>query len=231
MNHISLASLLCVLLTIPMISGCGKQSETNMTLSVSDTQETGANSEQSLSEIPDDVKQKLQEVLDAEPINIPAEEWTIETLCQAIYINGKNLKIPCTLRDLGEGFAVLEDDSHSIVFSESSRQAGGHLTYYGTYIGSFSVKDCDSKEKISDSPIIMLDLVFDEFKENEIAPFSCNGFGFGETKEMMFERLYFMDVYQESQEKNYCVLEADIEDMHLICNFSEDKLSNFTFFI
>lgn len=216
------ALLFFALLTIPHMTGCDTKNADDSALAASDAQKIDVQG------IPNDVQKSLQAALDAEPINIPAEEWTIETLCQASYINGKNLKIPCTLRDLGEGFAVLEDDSHLIVFSESSGRAGGHLTYYGTYIGSFSVKDCDSKEKISDSPIIMLDLVFDEFKENEIAPFSCNGFGFGETKEMMFERLYFMDVYQESQERNYCVLVADIEDMHLICNYSQDKLKNFT---
>lgn len=104
-------------------------------------------------------------------------------------------------------------------------------TYYDTYIGSFSVKDCDSKEKTSDSPIIMLDFVFDELEIGEISPFSCNGFGFGGTKEMMLERLYFMDVYEKSQEKNYCVLVSDIEDLHFICIFSENKLSNFTFLL
>ncbi len=140
----------------------------------------------------------------------------------------KNLTVPCTLNDLGEGVAVLEDDTHSVIFSESSGRAGGHLTYYGTYIGSFAVKDCDSKEKIADSPIIMLDLVFEKFENGETAPFSCNGFGFGGTKEEMMERLYFMDVYQESEEENYCVLETDIDALHLICNYSQDKLKNFS---
>lgn len=229
MKQKTLVALLCVLLTVPMISGCGKQSETSTSSSVSSTQEAGADNEQSLKGIPNDVQQRLQEALDIEPITIPTEEWTIETLCQATYINGRNLTVPCTLRDLGDGFAILEDDSHSVVFSESSRRAGAHLTYYGTYIGSFSVEDCDNKADISDSPIIMLDLVFDEFENNEVTPFSCNGFGFGKTKDMMKKQLYFMDVYQESQEKGYCVLETDIDDVHLICNFSDDKLSNFTF--
>ncbi len=216
------ALLFCALLTIPFMTGCDTKNADDSAICVSDAQKTDAQG------IPDDLQKSLQAALDAEPITIPAEEWTIETLCQATYINGKNLTVPCTLNDLGEGFAVLEDDSHSVIFSESSRRAGGHLTYYGTYIGSFAVKDCDSKEKIADSPVIMLDLVFEKFENGETAPFSCNGFSFGGTKEEMMERLYFMDVYQESKEENYCILNADIEDLHLICNFSQDHLKNFS---
>lgn len=222
MKHKTYALLLCALLTFPLMTGCDTKNTDESALSASNAQKTD------VQDIPDDVQKSLQAALDAEPITIPAEEWTIETLCQAIYVNGKNLTVPCTIHDLGEGFAVLEDDSHSIIFSESSGRAGGHLTYYGTYIGSFAVKECDSKEKIADSPIIMLDLVFEKFENPETAPFSCNGFGFGRTKEEMMERLYFMDVYQESEEENYCILETDIDALHLICNYSQDKLKNFT---
>ena len=46
--------------------------------------------------------------LNTEPITLPKEEWTLDTICQATYINGKNLQVPCTIHDLGNEFNIKE---------------------------------------------------------------------------------------------------------------------------
>ena len=103
----ALTAFLCLLLAFPVLSGCGKHPDTETELSVTESQMT---EKQNVSEIPDEVKQRLQAALDTEPITIPAEEWTVDTICQATYINGKNLTIPCTLHDFGDGFEICETE-------------------------------------------------------------------------------------------------------------------------
>ncbi len=39
-----------------------------------------------------------------ETIPIPEEGWTLELINEVIYVNGRNISIPFTISDLGEGF-------------------------------------------------------------------------------------------------------------------------------
>lgn len=210
-----IAVFLCLLLTLPLLVGCGKsESEQPESVSVED--------------VPDEVKQKLQAALDVEPITIPAEEWTIDTICQATYINGKNLSVPCTLRDLGEGFEILEDNTNKVTFNESNHRAGGLLTYYGTYIGGFTVDDCNSEDEIFDAPLSYLRISFDKINDNVVSPVSCNGFGSGKTINMMKDRLYFMDVNTENEEEGYLFLEKTIGNFSISCIYAHGKTTDFS---
>lgn len=119
----AIAAFLCLLLTIPMLGGCGKQAEPESAVSAGESQAVSAEG------IPEDVQQTLQAALDAEPITIPAEEWTVDTICQATYINGKNLSIPCTLRDFGEGFEVCETEDFPYTVLERLNGATCSISY------------------------------------------------------------------------------------------------------
>ncbi|MDE5793077.1 MAG: hypothetical protein K2H66_06085 [Oscillospiraceae bacterium] len=226
-KNCTLCFLFCTVMLLSMTEGCDNDSNTGNESADNNQSVTQVSDESS--KIPPDVRKKLDEALNAEPIKIPAEEWTVDTICNATYINGEKISVPLTLHGLGEGFEILEDDSHSIILNSNNQRAAAYLTYYGTYIGNFTVKDCNSEEDIFDAPIIMLSLAFSEFDHQKIVPFSCNGFSVGDSEDKMKERLYFMGVYKESQENGYCVLEKDIEDLHLICNFFEGNLDSFTF--
>lgn len=214
--------MLCALVILPLMTGCDTKNADDSVPSVSDVQKTDAQG------IPDDVQKSLQAALDEEPITIPAEEWTIETVCQATYINGINLTVPCTLNDLGEGFAVQESEGFPIAINEDNHRATAPLTYYGRYIGTVVVEDCDSEEDFLDSPIKILYLSFDEFEHTDISPVSCNGFGLNGTVDMLKKRLSFMDISYADEENDYYQFTKTIDNFEIQCTYSETGLTSFT---
>lgn len=154
-------------------------------------------------EIPEEAKAKLQAALDAEPITIPADEWTVDTVCSAIYINGKQLSLPCTINDLGEGFEIMEDEEHELTYREDNRSAMGYLSYYGNEVGTFAILNCDSIEKIYDLSLAALNF---ECDNEVICPVAVNGVSIGSDAEFMKERLFFMEkseYYGNEEDKSY----------------------------
>ena len=62
--------------------------------------------------------------LNTEPITLPKEEWTLDTICQATYINGKNLQVPCTIHDLGNEFNIKEiNENDNFAYNEGLGRA------------------------------------------------------------------------------------------------------------
>jgi hypothetical protein len=225
MKSKTLAVFLCLLLAVPFMNGCGKQLE--MGSAVTDSQ-SGDDSPETV--IPDEAKQKLQAALDVEPITIPAEEWTVDTICQSTYFLGKNISVPCTLSDFGEGLEIMENDEYSITFDEKAGIAGGLLTYYGTCVGHVVLSHCSSKDDIFKSPIMEISISLD--KSNEVIPslISCNGAGLGDSRNVLNHELAFMDEMNDSMTRNddYCVLEKKIENFRLSCIFSDEMIDSFT---
>lgn len=203
---------LCLLLTLPLLEGCGKSAQPDP-ISVED--------------VPAEMRQKLQAARDAEPITIPAEEWTVDTLCQAIYINGEQLTLPCTPNDLlAEGFEIREDKEHRISYNEEIKRGTGFLTYYGTRIGGFAVEHCESEEEVLDAPLRYLSLSFYNNEPEERSPISVNGVALGSEMQSTRDRLYFMDVYSEVEEEGYLQLTKTIDTFDITCVYSDNKLEN-----
>ena len=117
-----------------------------------------------------------------DPVPVPEEGWTDETLGDVIYLNGKKLQLPCYVEDLGEGFEVEPDEEH-----EKKLEDIGHATffldYYGYNVGVIGLKGADRK-------VIRLDLTcYDDYdklvKEYPKLPFSVNGVTIGSSFEDM----------------------------------------------
>lgn len=214
----AIAAFLCLLLTLPLLEGCGKSAPAQPEpISVED--------------VPAEVRQKLQAAREAEPITIPAEEWTVDTLCQAIYINGEQLTLPYTLNDLlGEGFEIREDDDHQIRYIETKKRATGFLTYYGRSIGIFYVDNCESIEDVFDAPLLLLSLSFDYDEPEECSPISINGVALDSTIQLSKDRLYFMDVNSQNEERGALQLKKTIGSFSITCTHGDNKLKTISIY-
>lgn len=215
----AIATFLSLLLTIPLLEGCEKRTEAEPVLSAAESQAASAE------EIPDEVKQKLQAALDADPIMIPAEDWTVDTICQATYFLGKNISVPCTLSDFGDGLELIENDTDCpISYDQDTHIASGFLTYYGTFIGGFVVKDCNSKDDIFHAPIQLLNITFNETDSETISPISCNGVGLDDSKEAIEHDLAFMDITTQDEAKGFYTLEKRFHDGGIFFTFSDNAV-------
>lgn len=213
--------ILFLIFAVSLFGGCERQDSTTSDVSVVESQDIADNS---VSEIPDDVRQKLQAALDVDPITIPAEEWTAETLCQAIYINGEPLSVPCTLHDLGVGFAIQETEEHPLSINDSTHRASASITYYGNYIGGVVVTDCENKEDFYDAPICKLVFSFEDNLEMDDIPISLNGLGIHATYKAQAEHLAFMDLYDTDEATSYYRYTKKIDDIEIKCTYMDDML-------
>ena len=123
-----------------------------------------------------------------DPVPVPEGGWTDETLKDVIYINGKNLDLPCTVDDLGDGFEI-EPDKESDEKLKEKGSATYLLDYCGYCVGIVGMKEPDK--------IYLIDFnIFDKsieylMKDYPPIPFSINGFTLGtpysEVQEIMGE--------------------------------------------
>lgn len=189
-KNCTLCFLLCAVMLLSMTGGCGNDSNTGNE-STDNNQSVTQMSDES-SKIPADVQKKLDEALNAEPISILAEEWTVDTICDATYINGKKLSLPFTIKDLGAGFEVMEDTGLEPFYNENKEFVIGYISYYGNKVGSFSIFNCNDIEKMRDFPLTSLEFTYEDGNEATF-PVSLNGVSIGADADFMKERLYFME--------------------------------------
>ena len=211
---------LCTLMSITMICGCSASQE--------DSKKSQDMESNFSSEVPDSLRQKIQDSLDSVPISIPADDWTTETLCQAISINGTPIAIPCTLRDLGDGFAIQQSEEFPIAINELNHRATAPVEYFGKYLGSVVVTDCNSEDEILDSPIYYLFLSFDVLYDTGISPIAINGIGIEGTPEMQQKHLYFMELQSKDETNEFYSYKIEIENTALTCTYKDNKLKDVT---
>ncbi len=117
----------------------------------------------------DTVSTSSQSVLESVSVNtyhetmpVPVEGWTLELINEVIYINGKNISIPFTISDLGEGF---EWETEGF-FGESELKAG----------------------TISYNKELFLSVRFEKKNINEVdtAEITSFGCGFGKCKNLLY---------------------------------------------
>lgn len=213
--------LLCITMLTCSLTGCGAEDDS----SVDSTVEQSQSIEYETTEIPIEIKNKLQAARDSEPIMIPADEWTIDTVCSVTYINGEKMSIPCTLRDLGDGFEIMEDEDHEFYFKEESRSANGYLSYYGKEVAGFSVKDCQSVDDVYDSPLNSL-LFINRNGSDNVFPISVNGVTIGDASDLMIDRLFFMNKSESlwDEEKHTYSMHYDVDNLHIDCICKENSV-------
>lgn len=220
-----LIALSCVLLIVPSMTSCGDVED----VSISQITSSSSQTESSASEakFPGDIAERLKAGKEMKPITIPAEEWTADTLCQAVFIDGKHISFPCTLHELSEGFEVKQDEEYSVTINESNHRATASISYFGTYIGSAVVDECESEEDFLDSPIKMISFSFNEFDDPSTIPVACNGFSAEDSADKLKERLYFMDVAKEDEATGYYRYEKLLGDIRLEFCYSDAHLTSF----
>lgn len=190
MKRKMIALALCSLMSAYACCGCNPAGNESKNQQTSSTQTSDA----ATAGIPEDVRAKLQAALDAPPIELPTDEWTEETVKDAIYISGEKLKEPLTLRDFGEGLEVRNDETLTIM--ENANLINAALTYYGVNIASCAVKDCTSLDDIYDCPLLYIS--FYNSKEDLVElselthPIAINGVSMGSNLYKAEERLIFM---------------------------------------
>ncbi len=183
MKRKMIALALCSLMSAYACCGCnpaGNESKNQQTSSAQTSDAATAG-------IPEDVRAKLQAVLDAPPVPVPEEGWTDETLLDVIYINGEKLQVPFSLESLGEGFDYLTDDD-SFLHKKDGTYAG--ITYYGIPCGICSTPITSSVESFRQDTLNMI--TFDALMNEEpieMLPISINGVTYGTSYNDMVSRL------------------------------------------
>ena len=174
----------------------------------------------------------VHSMLNIEPITIPKEEWTLDTICKATYINGKNLQVPCTIHDLGEGFNIKEiNENDNFAYNEGLGRAAGCLTFNDEIVAFFSVENCSSIDAILDSPLIYLDFNNERLPfeiENSKFPISVNGIVVGDELETVNERLYFMDPESSDGSSEFYCLYKEIYNFRIACTCADGEVKAFT---
>lgn len=121
MKKQAIAALLALLLTVPLMSGCGKQSEPPDSAVESTAAETSASSSDSVDSAQED---------DTFTYDGTFNEEVYQHIIQNIELFGHKISMPCTLADLGEDFSI----DHPIVDKEALLVTYS-LNYQGEYIG------------------------------------------------------------------------------------------------
>lgn len=222
MKRKMIALALCSLMSSYACCGCNPAGNESKNQQTSSSQTSDA----ATAGIPEDVRAKLQAALDAPPIKLRADEWTEETVKDAIYISGEKLKEPLTLRDFGEGLEVRNDDT--LTFHKGL--AIGFFRYHGMDIATFAVKNCDSFEEIYDCPLTALnfyDLDGDNLMETNY-PIAINGVSIGSSVDKANERLQFMELDTElaNDKKGYYGYLYEGDTMNLVVSVINNKVNN-----
>ena len=72
--------LLCTLLAVGLLTGCGQSNPP-----------ADSSAGESVCSIPDEMRQKLTEIAEQKPVAVPAEGWTDDSLLDVIYLNGTKI--------------------------------------------------------------------------------------------------------------------------------------------
>lgn len=123
-----------------------------------------------------------------DPVPVPEGGWTDETIKDVIYINGKNLELPCTIDDFGDGFEIVPSKKADEELEEYG-EALYELNYYGYLVGDVYIHGSNK----------IYDLFFDTFErpieDYPEIPFSINGVTIGtpysEAKKIMGEEILY----------------------------------------
>lgn len=220
-----LCFLCAVMISGVMCSCAGKNKSSDLSQN-----ENSASTIDNSSTIPDDVKERLKEVHDAEPIKLPAEEWDIETICSSIYINGKQFSFSCTINDLGEGFEIIDTKEYKLKYDKEKKSGSVYLTYYGKIVANVRVDDCKDIADIADSPIGALVFIQD-MNKNGIFPVSFNGVTIGDNAERMIERLQFMKVNSKEFEdgSKFYSVSYNEDGLRVHCMCLDDCVTDISF--
>lgn len=182
-----IVALLSALILMLSVTSCGD---------VSEPIDSDGNTVQS-SEISEEKKETAESVPDMpeiESVPIPDGGWTEETISEVIYINGKNVKLPCKIDDLGMNFELSSD------YTIRTTNNNSYVTYQYeknamVEIGFCNYKNTNSIDNIIKGDVFSIDCNPDDnygyFEVNRFLPISVNGVKIGSTVEDVEKNLDF----------------------------------------
>lgn len=149
-------------------------------------------------------KKSENEIPKIEPIAVPEGGWTEETLSNVIYINGKNVKLPCKFSDFGEEFKLVTDDEKYITVDEKDNHTTIAYKYNGNVVGAFGI-ECTDSDKLNESPITMItcNTDFEETGSENYVPISVNGIELGADHKDVEKNLNFEKADELTETKYY----------------------------
>ena len=174
-------SLLCLTAAVILafsMSGCGDVSDSSSAESAKDAL---ANTES---------VETPPELPDIEPVPVPEGGWTEETIQDVIYINGKNVHLPCKFEEFGDGFEIsideytkFNDDNHAFVTYK----------YNDIMIGGMGIDNCANQDELQSGDVVYIWCSTDYLEDgsDNRAPVSINGVSLGSTKEDIENNLDF----------------------------------------
>lgn len=221
-----LSLFLCSVMLSGVMCSCASKDK------VTDLSQNGnsASTVDNSSTIPDDVKERLKEVHDAEPVKLPAEEWNFETICSSIYINSKQFSYPCTINDLGEEFEIIDNEEYKLKYDKEKKMGSIYLTYYGNIVCNVRVDDCEDIADIADSPIGAM-VFMQEMDEDAVFPVSFNGVTIGDNAERILDRLSFLEVRSKELKdgSKYYSFSSEKDGLRIYCSCLDDCVTNISF--
>jgi hypothetical protein len=159
-------------------------------------------------------------------IEPPEDGWTLELLNEVTYINGKDIDLPFSIDDLGEGYAFKE------YFRSEDAQYGyisGDLIFEKQAIGYIDYSYPIPNDKIDSSKITTFAfseryLDFEEIRYNQ---FSINGIQLGSSMGDMIAKLGKCDRIS-SDEVNFLYYLSDINGyFHLCFDRNDNSVTGF----
>ena len=220
-----LIAILCTALMILPAAGCEKKSsDTGSSAGTSQADDEKTNGK--AIGIPDDVRKKLDEVLAKEPVPVPENGWTDETLMDVIYVNGEKLTLPYTLSSLGEGFGFIKDS-----FITKDIGCAANITYFGEECGLCSTSAITDVDNFARQEMVTLSLSNLFNKEGvELLPISVNGVTLGTSYDDMVARLGFTvgEDKDDPHESGRFFITADTETYHIQIVGSNDSIHSIT---
>jgi len=174
--------LLCLTAAVILafsMSGCGDVSDSS---SVESAAEAAANTES---------VETPPELPDIEPVPVPEGGWTEETIQDVIYINGKNVHLPCKFEEFGDGFEISIDEYTN--FYEDENYAFLNFKYNDVMIGGMNIDNCNNQDELKSGDIIYLGCSTDYLEDgsDNRVPISINGVTIGSSKEEVENHLGF----------------------------------------
>ena len=138
------------------------------------------------------VQSSEKNLTDFEPIAVPENGWTEETISAVTYINGEKHGFPLRLDDFGDGFS-LQTSGGSFLKKGDKNTVG--ICYNGKNCGLITVKgDCD-ENTIGQKDIVSITFSLGSDLDPDapdVFPISINGVTIGSTYDELVEKLGFV---------------------------------------
>jgi len=207
-------TFLTLLVLAISISGCEKASEVKDSISQTVQSSEGYEAEKA--------KEPVADMPKIEPVPIPEGGWTEDTISDVIYVNDKNIHLPCKFEEFGEGFELSIDEYTSF----DNGYAFVNFKYNDIMIGGMAVNNCTDADSIKNGNVVSIECVSDYLEDgsNNLVPVEVNSVTLGSSKSDVEDYLDF-DI-DELEENNVYYASGYIGKYHIWCLIKDDSVTS-----